>query len=551
MRSYRVFFQPAGKLVQAQPGENLLRLAQRAGVHLQSSCGGNGSCRQCRVKILDGRLEGKMIASSPARFVDATTGAPVAPSETVDGVPMWLSCRGCVMGDMVVEAAPRTTQARTLVRKQLLGRRLEIDRPDLPAGSLVAAIDMGSTTLAGYLVSLEQGEIIGQASRENSQIPWGGDILTRVSHTERDPAGFETLKRLLREDVNAVLELLLRQAKGRPVASLALCGNSVMQSFLMGWDVLRLGSHPFEPQSTAPQLLTGQELGLTAAPGAEVYVLPLEAGFVGGDNVAAILACGLDRFEGTALLLDIGTNAEIVAGGRKGLIVGSTPTGPAFEGGQITFGMRAARGAIESIDFAPDSTRPLLRVIGSVEPQGLCGSAIIDIVAALRRAGIVDAEGRMLPSRFTRERDDGMREVWLCGPGREAVTPEGIVLKATRDIVFTQKDLREVQLAKAALATGAELLLKRLGRAPDRVILAGGFGSYIDIESAIGIGLLPDLSRERIEVAGNAAGLGACMVAASLAERSRAERIARATLHIPLPDEPEFQDLLLRHCALP
>ncbi len=551
MRGYRVWFKNADKVAQASPGENLLRLAQRVGVHIDSSCGGNGSCKQCRVRVCKGPFPEKMLVSDPARFVDASTGAPVAPCEVVGGEGLHLACRGAVMGDLVIEAMPRVNQMRTLVRKQLKGQKVAVDRPDLARGSLVAAVDMGSTTLAGYLIDLETGEIFAQASRENSQIPFGGDILTRVSHTERYKDGAATLKRLAREDVNAVLELLTRQAGGRPIASVALCGNSVIQSLFMGWDVLRLGSHPFEPESVAPQLLKGRDLDLSSVPDAEVYVFPLEAGFIGGDNVAAILATNLDEFDGLALLMDIGTNAEIVCGGRGKLLVGSTPTGPAFEGGQMQFGMRASRGAIDSVQWVPDKTRTVLTTIGGQTPVGICGSGIIDCLAALWRAGMCDQDGKLLDSRFTRENAQGMREVVLVGPKAEAVSPDGVIFLANQDIVFTQKDVRELQLAKAALATGEELMLKKFGREPDKIILAGGFGSYLDVESAIAIGLIPDMPREKIEVAGNSAGLGACMVAASLSARRRAEHIARSTVHVPLPDEPEFQDLLLKHIALP
>jgi uncharacterized 2Fe-2S/4Fe-4S cluster protein (DUF4445 family) len=167
----------------------------------------------------------------------------------------------------------------------------------------------------------------------------------------------------------------------------ALCGNSVIQSIFMGWDVLRLGSHPFEPESVQSQLLKGRDLDLSSVADAEVYVFPLEAGFIGGDNVAAILAAKLDEFDGLALLIDIGTNAEIVCGGRGKLLVGSTPTGPAFEGGQMKFGMRASRGAIDSVQWVPDKTRTVLTTIGGQTPVGICGSGIIDCLAALWRAG--------------------------------------------------------------------------------------------------------------------------------------------------------------------
>ncbi|MCC6574162.1 MAG: DUF4445 domain-containing protein [Planctomycetes bacterium] len=551
MRGYKVYFSTADKLVTAQPGENLLALARRVGVHLDSSCGGNGSCKQCRVRVCTGPYPKQMIMSDPRRFVQADNGSPAPPNETVGGEPLYLACRGCVMGDLVVEAVPRVQQARTLVRKQLKGMKVPVDRPDLPADALVAAVDMGSTTIAGYLVDLQSGEIIAQSSRENSQIPYGGDILTRVSHTERYPDGLETLKKLARQDLAAVLELLRKQAGARKVMSIAVCGNSVIQSLLMSWDVLRLGSHPFEPVSVAPQVLKGRDLDLSSFTDVETYVMPMEAGFIGGDNVAAILAAGLDEFEGVALLMDIGTNAEIVVGGKNGLLVGSTPTGPAFEGGAISFGMRAARGAIDTVDWVPANTRTVISTIGNIPPVGICGSGIIDTVAALWRSGMIDQDGKMLESRFTRMNAEGMREVVLVGTKQEAVTPEGVIMKAEKDIVFSQKDLRELQLAKAALATGAEIMVKKIGRLPDKLILAGGFGSYLDVESAVAIGLIPNLPRERIEVAGNSAGLGVAMAAASLKERARAERIARATKHIPLPDEPEFQDLLLANIAFP
>lgn len=280
---------------------------------------------------------------------------------------------------------------------------------------------------------------------------------------------------------------------------MALCGNSVNQSIFMGWDVLRLGGHPFEPESVAPQLLKGRDLDLSSVADAEVYVFPLEAGFIGGDNVAAILATSLDEFDGLALLMDIGTNAEIVCGGRDSkLLVGSTPTGPAFEGGQMKFGMRASRGAIDSVQWVPDKTRTVLTTIGSQTPVGICGSGIIDCLAALWRAGMCDQDGKLLESRFTRTNDEGMREVVLVGPKDRSRQPRRCNFPREPGHRVHAKGRARVAARQGSTCDWRRTDAEKFGREPDKIILAGGFGSYLDVESAIAIGLIPDLPREKM-----------------------------------------------------
>ncbi len=427
---------------------------------------------------------------------------------------------------------------------------------DTPFG---LAVDIGSTSIAAYLCDLRSGALLATASAMNPQVTYGDDIMSRISYAVETPNGRERLQRSV---INAVSELGAQAAAQAGAAAddivdCVLVGNSVMHHLALGLDTAQLGHLPFAPVAGGSLDLQARELGLKFNPGARVHVLPLEAGYVGADNVAVILAEQPHQQDEIVLIVDVGTNGEILLGSRQRLLCTSSPTGPAFEGAQITHGMRAAPGAIERVRIDPHNFVVSLKVIGQdqwshdlpdsqVQARGICGSGILEAVAELFVAGILLPSGKFNPNAETPR--------IICGPkGQPAF------VLATREqsitgnpILLTQGDVRSVQLAKAALYVGAQLLMKELGvKQAERIVLAGAFGSLIDRERAMVIGMIPDCDLERVIAVGNAAGDGARIALLNKASREEAARIAHWTEHITSPLENEFQEEFVAALSFP
>jgi uncharacterized 2Fe-2S/4Fe-4S cluster protein (DUF4445 family) len=422
-----------------------------------------------------------------------------------------------------------------------------------------AAVDIGSTTIAGHLCSLLAGDVLGTAGRMNPQIRFGEDLMSRVSYAMMNPGGDAQLTDAVREAVDGLLGELLDKAgvDRRLVLDVVLVGNPIMHHLVLGLDPTPLGSAPFT-------LATGAAVGGDAAdvgldlPFAAFYAGPCIAGHVGADAAAAVLAEGPHRSEAMQLLVDVGTNAEIVLGDQCGLFAASSPTGPAFEGAQISCGQRATAGAVEAVRIDPESLRARLKVIGaepwSDEPgfaeavaatgvTGLCGSGLIDLVAEMYLTGIVDADGTIVGDAAARNADvetDGrtFRYVFY----RDGRTT----------LALTQNDVRAVQLAKAALRAGIDLLLEHAGvDAVGDIRLAGAFGAHLDPLHAMVLGLVPDCALAGVRSVGNAAGAGAVSVLLSAAARSEMEEVVRGVDKIETATEPRFQELFVAAMAFP
>lgn len=427
--------------------------------------------------------------------------------------------------------------------------------------ALGVAVDVGSTTIAGHLCDVTTGEVLASAGRMNPQIRYGEDLMSRVSYVMMNPGGDRDLTVAVRTALDGLIGDLVDQIEcfREDVLEIVLVGNPIMHHVLLGIDPTPLGQAPFTLATNRAITTRASDLDLVA-PNARCYVGPCIAGHVGADTAAAILAEGPHRSSGMQLLVDIGTNAEIVLGDSTHLYAASSPTGPAFEGAQISSGQRATAGAIEGVRVDPDTLEPRLKVIGvdpwSDEPgfegavtatgiSGICGSGIIDVVAELFLVGIIDREGVIRGEMAERTRrvvaDDRTFAYVLHGldGGGDRVT-------------ITQNDVRAIQLAKAALRAGIDLLLEHAGNpAITDVRLAGAFGAHIDPLRAMVLGLVPDCPLPAVRAVGNAAGTGAVQALLSRAQRAEMERTARDVVKIETAIEPRFQELFVAAMAFP
>lgn len=415
------------------------------------------------------------------------------------------------------------------------------------------AVDVGSTTIAAYLCDLATGEIVGSSGRMNPQIRFGEDLMSRVSYVMMNPGGEDELTSAVREALDELIGEVVDEASitRDKILEMSIVGNPVMHHLLLGYDSVPLGVAPFELETDEAVNIAASELDLDA-PFAAVYVAPCIAGHVGADTAAAIVAERPHHSDDIQLLVDVGTNAEIVLGNRKQLYACSSPTGPAFEGAQLSCGVRAAVGAIERVRIDPETLEPRYRVIGqdlwSDEEGfegagiiGVCGSGVIEVLAEMADAGILDNKGVIRDRGNVRVVPDGRTFAYVLVPGSESQT----------ELRITQNDVRAIQLAKAALKAGIDLLMEHAGFAEvDDIRLAGAFGAHIDTTKAADIDLIPR-SSGTVSSPGNSAGTGAVRLLLSKAERIEIESVVRDVIKIETALEPRFQDLFVKAMAFP
>jgi uncharacterized 2Fe-2S/4Fe-4S cluster protein (DUF4445 family) len=434
--------------------------------------------------------------------------------------------------------------------------------PGLHETAYGVAIDIGSTTIAGHLVNLADGAVLASNGVMNPQIRFGEDLMSRVSYAMMHPEGAGEMTAAVRKALDGLIAGLANRAgiKRIEILDLALVGNPIMHHLLLGIDPTPLGGAPFALATDRAINTTAAELTLRAHPGARVYVLPCIAGHVGADTAGVILAEEPHEAERMTLIVDVGTNAEIVLGDKRRLLAASSPTGPAFEGAQISAGQRAAPGAIERVRIDRDTLEPRFRVIGvsewSDEPgfdaaiaetgiSGICGSGIIEVVAELFLAGIITADGVVdgnVAKRTPRIVPDGRTFSYVLADG----------VAGSPRIMITQNDVRAIQLAKAALYAGVRLLMDQLGIDElDEIRLAGAFGSQIDPIHAMILGLIPDCDPAHVGSAGNAAGTGALIALLSGAARTEIEGVVRRVEKIETAVEPRFQEHFVEAMAFP
>jgi uncharacterized 2Fe-2S/4Fe-4S cluster protein (DUF4445 family) len=422
-----------------------------------------------------------------------------------------------------------------------------VDLGGITGTAVGAAFDIGTTTIVGTLVDLRTGTDIALASTVNPQTTFGDDVISRIKKCRDDKTGLEQLSNVIRNAVNGLLADISKQSGIRTddFRYAVFAGNTAMQQIFAGIDPSGLGELPFEPAFRDPLLVTGDSLGLTLHKGAECFIFPQIGGFVGGDTVSGLLATRLDEAQKPTLMVDVGTNGEIVlsAGGR--LLAASVAAGPAFEGARIVNGMRAAKGAIEKVVMCDDDIE--LNVIGNAKPIGLCGTGLIDTVAVLLNLGVIDCTGRVVEEdELPRSVPQAVRNRIVKDDGNcNFVLADKTESGTGEPLLLYQRDIRELQLANAAIRAGINILIKTAGLGPadlDSVLLAGAFGNFIRRSSAVRIGMLPQMEHHQVRFVGNTASFGAKRVLLSRKEASYANDIRRKCTHVELSSNPEFQE---------
>jgi uncharacterized 2Fe-2S/4Fe-4S cluster protein (DUF4445 family) len=600
--SYRIDFQPVGRRGESTAEKSLLDVARQMGVGLSGLCGGHGKCRACKVRMLEGKVSdptpseeetftpeqlqaGWRLACQAYPRSDCKVHVPLesmtAPQRTqVEGLEIRIPAEPSVRAYRVrlQESTLANVRADDESLLQTLNREndLSCKRTDIevlrrfspllrswdwecqasvhreevvavapwPKPVLGFAVDLGTTKIAGYLVDLKDGRTLASKGVMNPQISYGEDIISRIQGVLSSDAVGADLQRVAVESLNQLASDLCREAgaAATDIVDAVMVSNTAMHHLLLGLPVKQLVLAPFVPSVSGALTCKARDIGLKVAPGVYVHFLPNIAGFVGGDHVAMLLATLEAKPKGLVMALDIGTNTEVSLVDGDAISSVSCASGPAFEGYHIRHGMRAARGAIEKVRIENNAIQ--LQTIDDAAPAGLCGSGVLDAMAQLYLAGIVDGSGRML---------DGHPRVRVGQEYREFVLVEAGESGAPMTVVLTQHDIRELQLAKAAIRTGIQVLLATNGRKEqdlDQVIIAGAFGSYIDVASAVAIGMMPPLPLERFKQVGNAAGMGAKMALISSSQRRKARELAGRVKYVELGSAPQFSEIFLHACSL-
>jgi uncharacterized 2Fe-2S/4Fe-4S cluster protein (DUF4445 family) len=603
----RLSFRPEGGEVRVPAGTTVFDAASWNGIAIDSTCGGHGTCRKCKVRVASGGVP-----------IDAVDPRAFSPDELRDG---WrLACRAAAVEDLEIDVPPLQTRPKAalvgvgrhvILRPSVQKRHITMDEPsledqasdverieravddialmvhpaavrtlgrtlrqsdfdvtvvvcdelviDVEAGDTTGsrhaiAFDLGTTTVVATLLDLNTGQPLAVRSVLNRQQPFGADVISRVSATMLDPDALESLQARAAETLNLLAGEVCADAEidAGSVYEMVVCGNVTMTQIALGIDPEPLAVAPFIVTARRLPPVTAADFGVHIHPRAPAFVFPALGAYVGGDIVAGMLATGLTRDRRLRLFIDVGTNSEIALGSNERVVATAAPAGPAFEAAQIRCGMRAAEGAIEGVKIAGDDLA--LEVIGDAAPVGMCGSGLVDAVAQLVSAGLLDHSGRFVPDEQAAEAHPGL------APRLVKVGEERVFVLAWRGddpanaVYLSQRDVRELQFAKASIATGWHILLSELGvTAADitQVLLAGSFGSYLSPASAVKIGLVPKLPLPRIISAGNVAGEGAKMAALSLRERSAADAILEEVEYIELSGRADFNDMFVDQLAFP
>lgn len=587
-----VQLQPIGRRIKSPPGKTLLSAAQSVGVELQAVCGGVGTCGHCKVRLTKGFLSevtaqetellgpellalGQRLACQAIPESDITVEIPpesltasqrvqidsndlevpldpsVIPidiareSSSLEQIPETISI---ALGEEVQFAMPMSNQRHNTL-PQLSGPvRAAIDRGFSPnrivslletqSSIFGLAVDLGTTKLAAYLVDLETGKTAAQRGLMNPQIAFGEDVVSRLTYASQKIGGSARLQSLVIEALNQLVGDLCSELSitKHQIVEMVVAGNTAMHHFFTGLPTEQLGQAPYLPATTDPLHLSARSLGLQIATGAGVYTPPNIAGYVGSDHVAMLI--GIDasalRRGGPFLAIDIGTNTEITLGVNGRLLTCSCASGPAFEGAHIRHGMRALPGAIERVRFEDKVIQ--IYTIERRPPIGLCGSGILDAIAGLLSGDVIDSRGNF---------HKGLQRVQENGHGGEFLLVDEASSAARIGIVLTRQDISEIQFAKAAIRAGIEVLLdvgNISASALEDFVVAGAFGSYLDLRSAMRIGLFPQIELAKFRQIGNAAGSGAKQMLISRSRRSLGESMAKEIEYIELANHPTFQD---------
>jgi uncharacterized 2Fe-2S/4Fe-4S cluster protein (DUF4445 family) len=416
------------------------------------------------------------------------------------------------------------------------------------------AFDIGTTTIVGYLLDLISGNQVSLSAMMNPQAKFGGDVVSRILHATTTPDGLKGLQDALIVALNEIIEEVSKKTgvSTEQIYEICAVGNTTMHHLLLGLRPSNLTHFPYRPVIREAFAFPAKEIGISIHPEGQFYLLPLIAGFMGSDTVGVVLSTGLHKSKSINLAIDIGTNGEIVLGNRDRVVAASCAAGPAFEGGQIQYGMSGTSGAIDAVAIN-NRGQVRIRTIDGFAPLGICGSGLVDAVSEMRRKKIIDQDGRLLNKGEIGNGDLASRMMKADGQAMFLLC-EGRGHSHPKRILITQKDIRQLQLAKSAIWAGIQILARTIGiqlKEINEVFLAGAFGNYVKPKSAIHIGLLPCFEKTKITPVGNAAGTGAKMALLSLKERDEANRIAQKIEYIELANHPDFQNEFIKGMAFP
>jgi uncharacterized 2Fe-2S/4Fe-4S cluster protein (DUF4445 family) len=607
VRKLEVTYEPSGTVAHVPVGTTLFHAAHWAGIPIESTCGGRGTCGKCKVRVVrghaertladyrhvsDGLDEGWRLSCQCEVTEDMLVEVPRAmsvPKAATMGVGRFVLLEPNAAKYLLELPAPTLEDPRSRLRRitdALADEGLEVSHTarvlprlaeaiDEEGASVVTAtvvgdllvdvepgdtterlfgvsIDVGTTTVVATLMDLRVGAAAAVESTINRQAPFGADVLTRVSHTQmHGPEGLEELRAAIVATIDGLLGSVCATAgvARREILEVVAAGNATMLHLVLGVDPESIGRSPFTATFLEAQDLRAADVGIEIHPDGRLVLFPSVGAYVGADIVADMLATGIARDPGCRLLVDVGTNGEIVVGNEERVVATAAPAGPAFEGGQILHGMRATEGAIEGVSLDVADGAVHLQVIdGDVEPRGICGSGLIDAVAQLRLAGLLN-DGGMLMSP-----DEAVAAGHPLA-SRLRVDDEGVrAFALTDDVVLTQRDIRELQQAKGAIATGIEAAMRERGLEAsdlDEVLLAGSFGTYIDPLGARVLGLVPPVPVSRIHAVGNTASEGAKMALSSFREREVAFELPSFVEYLELSGMEDFNQRFIANVAFP
>jgi uncharacterized 2Fe-2S/4Fe-4S cluster protein (DUF4445 family) len=582
---FNIDFEPVGRRGRFGSEQSLLDCARELSVDLVSICGGIGDCARCKVQVVSGQVSGitpeeeaslsaeeleqgyrlacmtypqsdvklhvppesltapqrtqveglevDVEPDPPVRTLDARLSPPTLESHLADDASLWAA--------LDLPAGVIDFHVQQLLSRQLRNLNWDI-RVALRGNEVVAvaapgtrwlglAVDIGTTKIAGYLLDMESGKTLASKGLMNPQISYGEDVISRIVASSKSEENAVKLQALLTDAVSHLASELCAEVGTRPedIVEVVVVGNTAIHHLFLRLPVKQLGLAPYVPAIRSVVDIKAREIGLKFSSGAYVHLLPNIAGYVGADHVAMLLATRIAETDRTTLAIDIGTNTEICLNHRGRMTSVSCASGPAFEGAHIKFGMRAAPGAIEHVRL--EKERLEIQTIGGESPVGICGSGLLDVVAQLRLNGVLDKKGKMGAHPQVRDHGGVTEFVLAERAGQENIT-------------ISQKDVRELQLAKAAIRSGIQVLVEAEGISENdigQVIIAGAFGTFIDVRSAITIGMLPPLPLERFTQVGNAAGTGARLALISRSQRAKAQQIAQQDGYIELATVPNFQ----------
>ncbi|AOT71007.1 ASKHA domain-containing protein [Geosporobacter ferrireducens] len=610
MKKYRITFQPTGQSIEVHEGTTVMKAIREAGIDYDFPCGGARKCGKCKIRIVNGITQSQEKEREFLGEKEIYDGIHLAcfteiySDAAIELVQVKAAQHQILLAsqERTVKLEPHITKKYIEVRKPSIGDHqsdwkrfkkslfegeeesaaaldvqipilhqlpealrsaqyhltaitygrevIGIEHQDTTETLLGMAFDIGTTTIVGYLMDLNSGKELSVVSTLNPQTKFGADVISRSNYANQEEKGLENLHSAV---IRAINKLVVEATENAGVDSdaiyvITVAGNTCMHHLFLGLSPRYISISPYIPTISEPVVMRAQNLPIRINKAGKILVLPNIAGFVGADTVAVLLATELDKSEEIKLMIDIGTNGEIALGSKDKLFACSAAAGPAFEGAQISSGMRGAAGAIDHVHFGEKLE---YSVIGGGKPRGICGSGLLDVVAGLLHTGIIDEKGRFLPpDEISNPAAQNFKENIVQHEGMGAfLLADASSTDHESSILVTQKDVRELQLAKGAMAAGMKILMEKCGIEVEQiqeVLLAGAFGNYLNPHSACAIGLIPKELEDRIKMVGNAAGTGAKLALLSVSEYKRTAEIADFVGFVELASHPQFSSIFAR-----